>query len=266
MLGEDVECAAFDQRGLVGDRRFALIDDETRKVVSVKRPKRWGRMFELAASTRDGTVEVRFPDDSTMSIADPGLARRLSDFLGRPVSVASTPPPGATFEEVWMRELKNDMDPYLGMPSRIEDGDEMIDGGQLMSENGTFNNGCPVHIVTTSSTSRLLQLAPDTRFDPRRFRPNIVVECDDAGFVPEREWPGQTLVIGDVRLVILVPTPRCVMTTLEQGDLPADREVLRTISEHNSLEVAGAVFPCLGLYADVASVGEIAVGDSVAVA
>ena len=264
MLGEELDGASVDRRGLVGDRVHAVIDDETHKVVSVKRPKRWGRMFELAAVTRGGTVEVCFPDGTSTSIADVGLPGRLSAFLGRPVSVASTPPPGATFDEVWMRELKNDIDP-VGRSSRVEDGEEMIDNGQFMSVNGNFFNFGAVHIVTTSSTRRLQELAPTSRFDPHRFRPNIIIDTDDEGFV-ENDWPGQTLTIGDVRLAVLIPVPRCVMTTLAQDDLPADREVLRTLSQHNTLHVGVGEFPCLGVYADVTSNGTIRIGDPVSVA
>jgi uncharacterized protein YcbX len=265
MLGEELDCASVDMRGVVGDRAYALIDDETQKVVSVKRPKRWGRMFELAAVTRAGTVEVCFPDGTSTSIADVGLSGRLSAFLGRPVSVASTPPPGATFDEVWMRELKNDIDPFLGVSSRVEDGDEMIDNGQSMSVNGNFFNFGAIHIVTTSSTGRLRQFAPEVRFDPYRFRPNIVVETHGDGFV-ENGWPGQTLTIGEVSLGVLFPVPRCVMTTLSQGDLPADREVLRALSAHNAVDLGAGIYPCLGVYADVESGGEICIGDPVRVA
>jgi uncharacterized protein YcbX len=220
MLGEDLDCASLDTRGVVGDRVYALIDDETQKVVSVKRPKRWGRMFELAAVTRGGSVEVCFPDGASLSIVDVALPGRLSAFLGRPVSVASTPPPAATFDEVWMRELKNDIDPFPRVASRVEDGDEMIDNGQFMNVNGNFFNFGAIHIVTTSSTGRLRQLAPGLRLDPYRFRPNVVVETDGEGFV-ENGWTGKTLTIGEVGLGVLFPVPRCVMTTLSQGDLPS---------------------------------------------
>ena len=265
MLGEELGRLSADRRGVVGDRAYALIDDETRKVVSVKRPKRWGRMFELAAVTRGDVVHVRFPDGTSVPITDASLPGRLSEFLGRAVSIASTPQPGATFDEVWMRELKNDVDPPPSMPTRVEDGEEMIDNGRYMSVVGNFSNGGSVHIVATSSTRRLGELAPASRFDPYRFRPNVVVETDDdgSGFV-ESAWVGRTLTIGDARLTVRVQTPRCVMTTLPHGHLPADREVLRTIAQHNSVDLGIGVFPCLGVYADVASTGRIAVGDRVA--
>ena len=260
MLGEQLDRLAVNRRGVIGDRAFAVIDDDTGKVISVKRPARWGRMFELKAATCDGAVEVRFPDGTTHQIDDAALPRRLGEFLGRSVSVASTPPPDATFDEVWMRDLKNGIDP-IG-PSRVEDGEEMVDNGQLMSVNGNFSNGGPIHVVTTSTTRRFGQLAPESRFDPKRFRPNIVIETQDEGFL-ENDWTGRTLTIGEVPMTVLVPTPRCVMTTLQQGELPADREVLRTIARHNAVDIGLGVFPCLGTYAAALVEGGIQVGDSV---
>jgi uncharacterized protein len=259
MLGEDLARVDLDRRGVVGDRAYALIDDETGKVVSIKRPKRWGRMFEFAAVTRDGTVEVRFPDGTRAAIDDASLPIRLSAFFERSVSVVATPPPDATFDEVWMRDLKNGIDP-IGS-SRFEDGEEMIDNGQMMSANGNFSNGGPIHIVTTSTTRHFGQLAPATRFAPKRFRPNIIIETDGDGFV-ENDWTGRKLTIGAVRMTVLVPTPRCVMTTLRQGEFPADREVLRTIAQHNTVDIGIGVFPCLGVYA-VSAEGQIRVGDPV---
>jgi uncharacterized protein YcbX len=263
MLGEALDRATCAARGIVGDRSFALIDAETQKVVSVKRPKRWGRMFELTAFGEGVGVRVRFPDGAELSVEDPALNERLSEFFGRTVSIASKPPANATFEEVWERELKNDIDPF-GLPTRVEDGVEMVDGGQFMSENGNFFNFGAVHLVTTSTTQRLSELRPDTRFDPHRFRPNIVVETSGEGFI-ENDWTGKRVTIGAVTLFVLTPVPRCVMTTLPQGDLPGDREVLRTITQHNSVDVAGTVAPCVGIYADVVVSGEIKVGDPVTV-
>ena len=268
MLGEDLPSGEFDAGGLVGDRAYALVDDESRKVVSVKRPKRWGRMFELAASTggepAGGPVTVTFPDGVAVGVDDPGLAGRLSTFFGRAVSVVDRPPPGATFDEVWLRDLKDGAEPYFGEPSRVEDGDEMVDGGSEMSTHGNLFNYGSVHVVTTSSTDALARATPGSRFDPHRFRPNVVVDTADDGFV-ETAWQGRTLIVGDVRLAVTFTVPRCVMTTLAQGDLPADRHVLRTITRENAVDVLenGTPYPCLGVYADVAARGRITVGEPV---
>lgn len=265
MLGEVLESASISANGVSGDRAYALIDDETGNVISVKRPKRWGRLLELAAATGPDGVGVRFPTGDVHSIEDPVLPGLLSEFLGRPVSVASVPPLGATFEEAWVRDLKDGADPYLGLPSRIEDGVELVDGGQFMGEQGTFFNFGAVHLITTSTTRRLAELAPDSRFDSRRFRPNLVVDTSDDGFV-ESGWPGRTLSIGDVRLSVTFTVPRCVVTTLAQEDLPSDPDVLRTVTKHNFVDPGfGAAYPCVGVYADVITPGEVHSGDLVTI-
>jgi uncharacterized protein YcbX len=268
MLGEELPAGEFDAGGLVGDRGYALVDDESGKVVSVKRPKWWARMFELTASTGGrpggGDVTVTFPDGTSAAIDDPQLAGRLSAFFGRGVSVVDRPPAGATFDEVWLRDLKDGVEPYFGAPSRVEDGEEMVDGGSEMSTHGNLFNYGTVHVVTTSSTNALAAAAPGSRFDPHRFRPNVVVDTPGEGFV-ETAWQGRTLAIGDMRLAVTFTVPRCVMTTLAQGDLPADRAVLGTITRENSVDVLenGTRYPCVGVYTDVSTPGRIAVGDPV---
>lgn len=262
MLGEELVEASVDGRGLAGDRAFGLIDEETNKVVSVKRPKMWGRIFELRATTEGNAVRVTFPDGWSAVVGDDELPVRLSAFFGRSVSIASAPPPNPTFDEVWERDLKEGASPYLGMPSRVEDGDEMIDAVMGFGVPDSFFNLGAIHVVTTSTVRALSAAAPGSRFDAHRFRPNIVVETDEDGFV-ETRWQGRTLVIGEVRFPVFMTVPRCVMTTLAQDDLPADREVLRTIARTNPVEVVGARYPCVGVYTNVTEEGTIRVGDPV---
>jgi uncharacterized protein YcbX len=265
MLGEDLDAAVLGQGGLVGDRVYALVDEETGKVVSVKRPKRWRRMFELTACTLDdGSVRVSFPGDEAVAVGDPKLTARLGEFLGRPVSVTDSPPPDAAYDEAWTRDLKAGADPYFDIPTYVVDGEEMIDGGGFMKAHGNFFDFGAIHLLTTGTTRQLERHAPQFRFDVRRFRPNILVETDDEGFV-ESGWQARTLEIGGARLQVSFTVPRCVLTTLAQGDLPADRGVLRAITEANSVDVlhSGTAYPCVGVYADVLSEGPIRRGDPV---
>ena len=51
------------------------------------------------------------------------------------------------------------------------------------------------------------------------------------------------------------PCPRCVMTTLPQGDLPKDPAILRTAAQHNHANV--------GLYASVVQGGTVRRGDAI---
>ncbi len=138
---------------------------------------------------------MSFPDGEAVTVGDPKLDVRLAEFFGRPVSVADMTPPDARFDEVWVRDLKGGAEPYFGMESRVEEGEEMIDGGGFMRENGNFFNYGDVHLVTSGSVRELGRHAPQSRFDAHRFRPNLVVDTDDDGFV-ETAWQGRTLLIG----------------------------------------------------------------------
>jgi uncharacterized protein len=80
----------------------------------------------------------------------------------------------------------------------------------------------------------------------------------------ENGWPGRAIAFtGGATVTVSIPTMRCVMTTLEQGDLPRDADTLRTIAKHNRVEIPGlGTWACAGVYADVTSAGELAVGES----
>ena len=120
---------------------------------------------------------------------------------------------------------------------------------------GTFFDCAAVHLLTTATLDRLGDLYPGGRFEVRRFRPNIVITpaSRERSFL-EDAWVGKTVAIGDdVRLSVTGPCGRCVMTTLAQGDLPQDPEILRTAARHNQVHV--------GVYAAVVRGGTIRRGD-----
>jgi MOSC domain. len=69
---------------------------------------------------------------------------------------------------------------------------------------------------------------------------------------------GKTLKIGnDVQLKITDLCPRCVMTTVSQGDLPKDTDILRTAAQHNGAHV--------GVYAEVLRAGTVTCDDTVSI-
>ena len=129
---------------------------------------------------------------------------------------------------------------------------------EAMPPDGFFD-GEVVHLLTTATLDQLHSLYPEGRFDPLRFRPNLVVAPapTESGFV-ENTWIGRTISIGEqVRLHILRPTGRCVMTTLAQGDLPKDLGILRTAVQANQAQV--------GVYATVRHGGVIRRDDPVTI-
>jgi len=250
MMGEELNAAALTERGLLGDRAYALVDSSNRKVVSAKNPRKWGSLFDfraaLAEPPRGGEkippARITLPDGTIVSSEQRDLNQILSGVLGREVTLATTAPQDPSLEEYWP-----DMD---GLAHRETVTEEAM-------PRGTFFDLAVVHVLTTGTIERLRELYPQGRFEVRRFRPNIVVEpaSGEKNFV-ENTWIGHTLAIGDeVRLSITGPCPRCVMTTLPQGDLPRDPRILRTAAQHNQVNV--------GVYAAVLRGGRIHRGDPV---
>jgi uncharacterized protein YcbX len=250
MMGEELEAAEVTVDGLRGDRAYALIDAATGKIVSAKNPRRWPELFNFRASFSGppaagkpvGPVRIILPDGTALTSDQGDVEEVLSGVLGREVRLSTAPPASPSLEEYWP-----DLD---GLDHRDTVTDEAI-------RPGSFFDGAPVHVLTTATIRRLAELCPDGRFDARRYRPNIVVEPTGGrnGFV-ENEWVGRTLALGNtVRLKIERPCPRCVMTTLAQGDLPADPAILRTAAQHNKANV--------GVYASVISGGTVRRGDAV---
>lgn len=116
-----------------------------------------------------------------------------------------------------------------------------------------FDEG-PVHLVTTASLDHAGG-AHGHPVDARHLRPNLVIETAGTGFV-EETWIGRRVRIGaDVVLAVRSAMPRCVMVTLPQVGVPADRGLLGTLTEVNDA--------CLGVVADVLAAGRVAVGDDV---
>jgi uncharacterized protein YcbX len=253
MMGEELNASYVTDRGLLGDRSLALVDTETCKVVSAKNPKKWPKMFDFrsafTAPPEPGkslpVVRVTLPDGSTVTSDDARFAQFASAAIGRPVTLSTTAPSQPTLEEYW-----------LDMPEL--DHQEVVTDEAMPT--GTFFDLATVHVLTTATINRLRELYPEGRFEVRRFRPNIVIrpEEDESDFV-ESKWIGQELRVGDeVVLRITDHCPRCVMTTLPQGDLPKDSGILRTAARYNDVHV--------GVYAEVLRPGMAHRGDPVTLA
>jgi uncharacterized protein YcbX len=263
MLGERLDATQIGTHGVEGDRSFALIDEATGKICSAKRYDLWGNLFAFrAALLEPGLARITFPDGTEHTTDEPGIGDALSASLGRRVSLSSTAPEGGVYEEVW-DDVKGER--MYGPPTGEEHaGETVIDVTSSMASPGDFFDAPAIHNHTTTTLLAYSRLEPYPRFATRRFRPNLVIEVDDADGFVENDW--KVVRIGDVELRTLMPVPRCVMTTLPQGDLPKDSNVLRSAARHNMVDtrVLGDM-PCAGIYAMVAGTGTVSVGDEVAV-
>jgi uncharacterized protein YcbX len=204
-------------------------------------------------------VQITLPDGTWVRSDQPDVDQILSDAIGRDVGLVTTVPTAPQRENYFV-----DKDGVAHA--------ETIQTGPLAlaAPPGTFFDYAPLHILTTATHDRLHELYPVGNFEIQRFRPNIVVAppAAERGFV-ENAWLGHVLSIGkDVRLRMIDPAPRCVVTTLAQGDLPHDPGILRTAARHNAVAsttfAPGAVFQAVvGAYASVLEGHAIQQGDPV---
>lgn len=272
MLGETPREVDVEAIGVVGDRAHALVDTETGKVASAKRPKLWGDLLRFSAGyiNQPGAGEplsITLPDDTVVRSEEPDFDDRLSSAIGRRVKLIAAPEPDAGYEDEWLDIEGIAPQDFIEstQTSTSEDGNPVSTLSVGIMAPGTFQDLAPVTVMTTAALRRAEELQPGSRWDPRRFRPNLLLDVEGTGFI-ENEWVGRQLRIGQVVLSIAAPIPRCVMTTLPQEDLGADREILRTVARHNRVDVAGSgLFACLGAYAGIVEPGHLAVGDNVEV-
>jgi uncharacterized protein YcbX len=255
MMGEELNATEVRDRGLLGDRVYALVDRSDGKVATAKNPRKWPELFDYRAAFVDpprpgGTVpsvRITLPDGTIVTSEQSDHNQILSQSLHREVALAATERAQSEGAAAVSEEYWPDIE---GLDYR----DTVTD---FELPEGTFFDIGVVHLLTTATLERLRELYPQGRFEIRRFRPNVVVETAGGpkDFV-ENAWIGHTLAIGDeVRLNITEPCPRCVMTTLPQGDLPKDVGILRTAAKHNQVNV--------GVYASVVQGGSVRRGDAI---
>ena len=268
MAGEQLASVEVTERGLEGDRVFAVVDAADHKVASAKHPRKWAVLLACRARwAGGGRAEITLPDGSSVASDDPGVHEALSGVVGRPVRLESAVPAGSVFEEVWP-EIPGLAPAEIIDATNIgttEDGERVSQFDLAMgAPAGTFFDVAQLHVLTRATLDHLAALAPDADFDVRRYRPNFLVGgAGSDGFV-ENDWPGRTLGLGSLTAKVSIPVMRCVMTTLAQDALAEDRRTLRTIAAHNRIEIPGlGTWACAGVYADVVAGGAVAVGDGV---
>lgn len=257
MLGEHLEELVVSRRGVVGDRAFGLVDLETGKIISAKHPRIGGgllgfRARYIQAPVDDAVlppVEITLPNGSKVRSDDDDVDDVFSRELGRPVRLSSEPPAHRVIE------------------TEIPGG--TLDSGIGFFAPGTFQDGAPLHLLTTATLSALQSASPSASIDRRRFRANAVVRTQSGleGFV-ENDWVGRVVKLGiDIKAPIVLAVPRCIVTVLAQEDLPRDNEVLKVIAHNNRLEVPVlGPSPCAGVYGTVHTGGVLRRGDVVAIA
>ena len=261
MLGSRVSRAELDENGIVGDRMWALRDEQRSAIASARKIAGLSRL--AAAEAPDGSTMITLPDGSELAATDPSINDRLSAAIDHPVSMWSKQP--ATDLDFYRRGAPDSDDLMVELRSifgRLDDEplpDFSVFPPEIMEFEyppGNYYDVYPLMIMTTSALRSIRAALPEAAVDERRFRPSMVIDSGELDGHPEFDWAGRVLRIGATTLQIGSPCPRCVAVTREfADDLPADRSVLRHIVRDLDQNV--------GVYATVVTGGAIEVGSSV---
>ncbi|MBM2824149.1 MAG: hypothetical protein HW413_2895 [Thermoleophilia bacterium] len=219
LQGEQLDSVSVNRDGLEGDRRFAIYDVVTGFGLTGRRVPEL--LFASARLRDDGAAEITLPDGTTAADDE-----ALSEWLGRPVTLRSAVTEAARqYENVvdFEQEATSDWEPFDGAEGAFHD-----------------NPGARVSLVSTATVGR---------WDPRRFRANVLLDGDG-----EDSLVGSKIALGHVTLDIDMRIERCVMTTRAQaGGIERDLDVLRTIARERDA--------CLAVGALVVDPGTLHIGD-----
>jgi hypothetical protein len=250
--GEPLQTARLRADGVLGDRRWAVAEEDG-TLVSAKHPQRGGLLLQVLARYDDSSDEtaLRLPGQGCVVAGTAAADASLSSWLDRPVHLVRDVTAGLRLTRRWpdVQELVPEWEPSARAGADAVTA--VAAGGRLDS----FVDYGAVHVVTTAELDALSAVM-GSRVDIRRFRPNVLVDGID------ELSPGMRLQIGDVVLRVDLPTPRCVVPGLAQGDVVEDLSVLRAIARQERKQVATlGRAACVGVYASVEQPGRIGITD-----
>ncbi len=236
LQGETLTTAAVDRDGVRGDRLWGIRDESTGRILTARRRPE----LLTAAAAYDGDVPVlTLPDGSELTGPGGASDRRLSEWLGSPVSLVPSAQARGRAEF---------------FADATDDASEAI---EFTMPEGRFVDAAPLLVLTAASLRAGASLHPDGAWDARRFRPNVVLDVEGDCWV-EDDWIGRRVDLGGLVVMPRQRCVRCTMVTRPQPGLDADVEVFRTLARHH-----GGTF---GVWSDVTGPGTVSVGDRVSVA
>lgn len=266
MAGEQLQRAFLSRVGIPGDRGWAVFDEARGGITTAKRIPMLracrarfadepvpGAPVPAASITVPGAGEVR------SDAAD--AAQVLSAFLERAVSLRGLGVAGG--EAAPRVTLEGDPPDMLQRLNGLLPGEPLPDMSAFPIERlrqmrqGNFFDAFPLHLLTRATLRTLGALAPESDWDVRRFRCNVLVDSASADAYPDLEWIGRRLRLGGATLEVAAGCPRCVMVTQAVDDLPQDHRIMRTLVRETKHTA--------GVYARVVEEGFVSEGDAIVV-
>lgn len=123
----------------------------------------------------------------------------------------------------------------------------------IKQDRGIFDT-LPLSLITTQTIARLGEMV-GASLEVERFRPNILVEADDAAPFAEDNWVGCILGTGGARMRVDKRDSRCMVITIDPVTTERKPVILRTVARDRE--------GCLGVYGSTVGPGRVAMNESV---
>ena len=237
----------LDQRGLVHDRRWMVVDDSGQFMSQRTSPK-----MALINTEIDGQTLIlnapRMPELCLPLFPTAGESQEVEIWGDRCEAWTADPQ-----VELWISEYLGKSCKIVFMPDhskRPVDPDFTVEEKQV-----AFSDGFPLLLISEASLNELNSRLPES-VAMKRFRPNLVVK--DTEPYAEDSW--KKIIIGECEFHVVKPCSRCILTTVdpETGEF-SGKEPLRTLATYRKLN--GKVMFGQNLIAT--KIGKLEVGMSV---
>jgi uncharacterized protein YcbX len=210
---------------------MGIRDERTGRILTARRRP---ELLGAAGYFDDAGPVITLPDGRVLAGPGEQTDRLLSEWLGGPVSLV----------------------PSVGSAGRAEyfadATDDTSEAIEWTMPTGRYVDAAPVLVLTTSSLRTGAGLHPIGDWDPRRFRPNVLLDVEGEGWV-EDGWIHRPIQVGGAALLPIEPCVRCTMVTRPQPGLGADVDIFRTLARHHRGH--------LGVWSVVVSPGTMSTGD-----
>jgi uncharacterized protein YcbX len=257
--GIAVDTAEVDARGLVGDRRFLVVDSAGRFLTQRVLP----RMALIETALTSGALVLSGPDHGTVSVSLSGIRS--------PVSGVSVWKDTVTADDcgdeaaAWLAD-------FLGLTCRL------VHAGAAYTRPlaphkipaALAQDRSPAHEVSFADAFPFLVISEESLADLNgrldaplpmdRFRPNLVV----AGAAPYAEDDWRRFRVGGVVFHGATRCDRCIVTTTDQFTATRAHEPLRTLVTYRRDEEGRVMFGRNLIHETKA--GRLSVGDAVELA
>lgn len=249
--------SSVDSFGLTGDRRAMVVDHAGRAITQREMPL----LARIDVDTTGGLLRLRMDDKPAISVRQaPSGARIDVDIWKSIVSAAIADEESNRALSEWVgREVKIAL--FDDRSRRTAEKDWVADETPV-----SFSDGFQILVTTTGSLSALnadLAAHGEAPVGMDRFRPNIVVDCNESW--SEDRWAA--IEIAGIRFDLVKPCARCIMTTQDQRT--GSREGANPMPAMGRLRMSAdrrVPGPLFGWNAVPRGEGRIAVGDIVKVA